>query len=174
MKNYLWSETFLTLHRRCVALYESGQHDYRTYYSAEDLAFLASIGYQPREFFDFIEDYSAELPASTALLIAAQRRAYFLVVQHGVPSQNVILPADLPAKPAALAGIPWLPRLLAKAKAKLRGELHPDSMFGCGGDRAFFEKHEMAPADFLAAVWHAQGDDQAVLALVQAHWAGKR
>jgi hypothetical protein len=169
MNNYGWNLQFLDLHQRCVAHFESGNQDFNTYYTPADQAFLKSIGYQPREFFDFIEDHSPDLSASTALLIAGVRRAYFLMVQKGVPSQQVIAPASLPPKPAEMAGIPWLPRLIAKAKAKLRGELHPDSMYGCGGDRMFFQKFDIAPADFLLAVWHAQGDDQAVLSYVQAH-----
>ncbi len=169
MKNYQWNQQFLALHQRCVALFESGNSDFTTYYSAADLAFLKSIGYQPREFFDFVEDHSPDLTASTALLIAGVRRAYFLTVQKGVFSTAVLNPADLPPKPAEMAGIPWLPRLIAKAKVKLRGELHPDSMFGCGGDRMFFQKFDIAPADFLLVVWHADGNDAAVLAYVQAH-----
>jgi hypothetical protein len=169
MTNYTWNLQFLDLHQRCLALYESGNHDFTTYYTPADQAFLKSIGYQPREFFDFVEDHSPTFTASTALLIAGVRRAYFLMVQKGVSSTSVIDPGTLPPKPAEMAGIPWLPRLIAKAKAKLRGELHEDSMYGCGGDRMFFQKFDIAPADFLLTVWQAQGDDQAVLAYVQAH-----
>ena len=172
MSNYNWSQEFLDLHQRCVALYEGGNSDYETYYTPADRAFLKSIGYQPREFFDFVEDHSPAMTAGTALLIAGVRRAYFLTVQNGVPSTHVVAPSSLPPKPEEVAGIPWLPRLIVKAKAKLRGELDPDSMFGCGGDRRFFQQYDIAPADFLLVVWHANGDDQVPLKYVQAH-AGK-
>ena len=32
-------------------------------------------------------------------------------------------------------GIAWLPRILVKARLKLRGEMPADLMYGCGGDR---------------------------------------
>jgi hypothetical protein len=55
----------------------------------------------------------------------------------------------------------YLPRILAKGRAKLRGELHPDVMFGCGGDRNFLSKHGgIHPADFLRHIWAAGDDDQ--------------
>ena len=52
----------------------------------------------------------------------------------------------------------WLPRIIAKAQAKLRGEMSSDIMFGCGGDRAFLRKVGIDPAQFLRVVWNA-GDD---------------
>ena len=58
----------------------------------------------------------------------------------------------------------YLPRILAKARAKLRGELDPDIMFCCGGDRNFLKKHgAIPPADFLRHVW-AAGDNDLKLA----------
>jgi hypothetical protein len=70
----------------------------------------------------------------------------------------------------ALAGMPYLPRILAKARAKLRGTLDPDLMFACGGDRNFLRKHgNIHPADFLRAVWRAEGDDQQLAAWIQGH-----
>jgi hypothetical protein len=84
-----------------------------------------------------------------------------------VPSLKILTPAELPAKTAELDGIVWLPRILGKARAKLRGEMHPDMMFGCGGDRAFLAKYDIHPADFLRVVWAAGDDDQKVLAYVK-------
>ena len=65
-------------------------------------------------------------------------------------------------------GIPWLPRIIKKAEAKLRGEMAPDLMYGCGGDRNFFREHRLNPADFLRHVWAADGDEAKVLAYVKA------
>lgn len=172
MKNNTWSTDFRTLFDRCVAHYRSGTRDFATWFASEDLAFLASIGCRPREFFDFIEDHchagGGEPTFETALLIAAARRDYFLTIQKGKPSDRIIPPSALPAKSAALDGIVWLPRLIAKAQAKLRGEMDPDTMYGCGGDRDFSARHHVHLADLLRVVWAADGDDQKVLAYIRA------
>lgn len=150
-----WNETFSALYTRCLAEYTRGNSDFTSYYSSADLAFLASIGCQPREFFDFIEDHCPELPLTTALLVAALRRSYFLNEQGRKSSSRVLTADQLPLREAQLEGIPWLPRILEKAKAKLRGELHPDLMYGCGGDRNFISKHGLHLADFLETVRRA-------------------
>ncbi|KAB2638983.1 MAG: DUF5069 domain-containing protein [Verrucomicrobia bacterium] len=161
-----WNDYFTTLFDSCCASYHSGTRDFEKFYTGEDRAFLATIGYQAREFFDFVEDFcDAGTPsATTALLVAAVRRDYFLSVQHGITSQQVLTSADLPSFGHELAGLVYLPRILAKARAKLRGELDPDIMFGCGGDRNFLRQHGCIPlADFLHHVW-AAGDNDAKLA----------
>lgn len=162
MNDFTWDSTFTALYERCVARYRSGETDFENYYSAEDLALLDSIGYAKREFFDFVEDFAelGEPSPTTALLVASARRDYFLVVMEGKKSDRVLDPATLPAKTDELEGFVWLPRIIAKARAKLRGELHPDTMFCCGGDRKFLRTHDIAPADFLRAVW-AAGEDNA-------------
>ncbi|MCX6865247.1 MAG: DUF5069 domain-containing protein [Verrucomicrobia bacterium] len=138
-KRMPWNDTFLELFDRCVTVYRGGNRDFEScYYTPADRAFLAEIGYQTREFFDFVEDFCDEgIPsATTAMLIAA------------------------------------LPRILAKARAKLRGELDPDLMFGCGGDRRFLEKHgDIHPADFLRRVWAAGNDDGKLATWVAAQGA---
>ncbi len=164
-----WNDTFLTLFDRCVAAYRSGNHDFETYYQPMDLAFLAEIGCKTREFFDFVEDFceDGEPSASTALLIAAVRRDYFLTVQEGAASERVFTRDDIPTFGDELNGMAYLPRILAKARAKLRGELDPDLMFGCGGDRNFLKKcGEIHPADFLRQVWAADDDDPKLAAWV--------
>lgn len=161
-----WNDQFLALFDRCVATYQSGNTDFETYYTPDDLAFLASIGYKKREFFDFVEDFCEEsVPsASTALLIAAARRDYFLTVQKGASSDKVLTRDDVPSFGEELEGLAYFPRILAKAQAKLRGELDPDLMFGCGGDRNFLSKNgDLHPADFLRHVW-AEGENPAKLA----------
>lgn len=166
-----WNERFLQLYDRCLLRYQSGDRDYSGYYTGEDLAFLSAIGHKPREFFDFVEDFgdSADPPPSSALLVAAVRRDYFLVVQKGVTSKRVLLRDDLPTFGDELDGIAYLPRILAKARAKLRGELDPDIMYGCGGDRRFLRNHgNIHQADFLRRVWAAGDDDRKVAAYVKA------
>jgi len=156
-----WDEQFLELFRRCITAYRGGNKDFDSYYDAKDIAFLKSIGYKPRELFDFVEDLADEgTPGeSTALLIAAARRDYFLAVQQGIHSDHEITKEDLPTFGDLLDGQAYFPRILTKAKAKLRGELDPDIMYGCGGDRKFLREHgDIHPADFLRHVW-ASGDD---------------
>ena len=76
---------------------------------------------------------------------------------------------ELPARDAELDGIPWLPRILQKARNKLRGENCPGIMFGCGGDRRFLSQHDLHPADFLRVVWSAGDRDERVLHFVRNH-----
>lgn len=162
-----WNDTFLALFDRCVGKYQAGNRDFSTYFSPEDLDFLATIGCREREFFDFVEDFCEEnTPSpSTALCIAAARRDYLHSVQKHLPEDGPDLTRDdIPSFGEVLEGIPYLPRILAKARAKLRGKLDPDLMYGCGGDRNFLQKHgNLHPADFLRRVWAAGDDDQKVL-----------
>lgn len=175
MNNYQWESYFVELFDACVDEYDEGNKDFESWFSDEDQDFLKSIGYREREFFDFVEDNvtsGGEAPTgTTALLIAAVRRDYLRVVQKGVTSERIVLPSELPAKTAELAGFVWLPRIIAKARAKLRGEMDPDTMYCCGGDRAFLSKHDIHPADFLHAVWAAGDNDQEIIEYVQS--AGK-
>lgn len=166
MSNFSWESTYRELFDRCLELYRSGDEDYTGYYSDEDLEFLGSIGYQPREFFDFVEDFADEGTPTpeAAVLITSARRDYFRFIQDGETSEAQIFPDELPAKDSELEGFVWLPRIITKARAKLRGELHPDIMFCCGGDRKFLRQHDIHPADFLRAVW-AAGDDDAKIAV---------
>lgn len=168
--NYSWDQEFTALFERCLAKFRSGNQEFGSYYTAADSAFLQSIGYQPREFFDFVEDYGnyGDPSPGTALLVAAARRDYFLTIQKGQLSTTVLNPDTLPSKSDdTLGGLRWLRRIIPKARAKLRGELHPDTMYGCGGDRGFFEQHHIHAADFLRAVWAAGDDDAKVLAWLQ-------
>ncbi len=169
MSNYDWAAKFSELFERCVEHYRCGDENFSGYYTDDDSAFLDSIGYKPREFFDFVEDwcdYNDPSPA-TAVLIANVRRDYLRLEMKGEKSAHEIFDRDLPARDAELGGIPWLPRILKKARAKLRGELDPDTMFCCGGDRNFLRKFDIPPADFLIAVWEARDDDERVLEFVR-------
>jgi hypothetical protein len=171
MSTYQWSTTFSELFQRCVATYSKGNSDFNSWFSPADDAFLKSIGYKRQELFDFVDDHVRYAPtgptAEVALLVAAVRRDYLRVVQKGVPSTRTIPPSELPPKPAAVDGIPWLPRLIAKARAKLRGEMDPDTMYGCGGDRAFFSEWDLCPAELLRVVWSAEDNDQKIIDFVK-------
>lgn len=167
--NMEWNDQFLALFDSCLSEYNSGNSNFQSYYTEDDLGFLKIIGYKPRELFDFVEDLAdCGAPSrSAALLVAAVRRDYFLVVQNGQASSTELDSADFPAKTDTLAGIPYFTRLVKKAKAKLRGELHPNLMFGCAGDRNFLKSHGNIPiADFLRNVWSAGEDEERIVAYV--------
>jgi hypothetical protein len=156
------------LWEKAVRLYQSGNKDSGTYFSSEESAFLAGIGHTAQEVFDFAEDYvsGGEPDFETFLQIAALRRHYFLNVMQGQAGDKVVDTGDLPPKSEAVAGIEWLPRIIPKARAKLSGEMSPDLMFGCGGDRNFFKKHRIHPAEFLAFVMMNFDNDDAIIDFV--------
>ena len=100
--------------------------------------------------------------------MAAVRRDFFLVDQKAKVSGISITRDELPNFGEELSGIPYLPRILVKARAKLRGELDPDVMYGCGGDRNFLAKNGgIHPADFLRRVWASGGDDSKIVAWIK-------
>jgi len=160
MDNYNWAKTFGDHFADALDAYRAGHRDAEKMFGASEREFLKSIGATPQEIFDFVEDtfHGGEPGAETALLVTATRREYFLTVQQGKHSTRLIDMDALPSKGAELAGIEWLPRIIEKAKAKLRGEMPPDLMYGCGGDRAFLREHGIAPADLLREVWAAGND----------------
>ncbi len=167
-----WNEQFTELFNRCLTRYQGGDHDFSSYYSADDLAFLTGIGYKPRELFDFVEDLAEEKAPSlsTAILVAAVRRDYLLVAQKGMLSTHEITSRDLPSFGDQLEGMAYLPRIITKARAKLRGELDPDLMYGCGGDRNFLRQNgNIHLADFLRVVWSAEDDDAKIATYVREH-----
>lgn len=169
MSDISWQNSFSTFFAEAVKKYQAGHQKASGLLNAGEASTLAKMGCTEQEFFDFVEDFAkyGEPSLETCLEIAAVRRDYFLNEQKGIPSPRRISTADLPAKEAAVAGIGWLPRLLPKAEAKLRGEMPPDLMYCCGGDRRFFREHGIQPAEFLRQVWAARGDQDQVVAWVQ-------
>jgi hypothetical protein len=164
-----WEQTFSDFFNRAVDKYRQGHNRADGLVDAAGQKFLRTIGYTEQEFFDFVEDFSKDSQPTPkiALEIAAVRREYFLKVQDGAFSTHRISMADLPSKDAEVEGIGWLPRLMPKAEAKLRGEMPPDLMYGCGGDRKFFRTHGIDPAEFLRRVWKAEGDPAPVISWVK-------
>ena len=132
------------------------------------LFLCASIGCSAQEMYDYVED-APDLTYDTALLVTTARRDYFLVMQKGQVSQLTIPAEKFPAKEAELAGFAWLPRIIVKARAKLRGEMPAELMYCCGGDRKFLKGVNIHPADFLREVWAARDDDQKIVDYVQRH-----
>jgi len=165
MSSYHWNQIFANLFNHSQKEYQSGQGDFIKHFNKDSLRFLADIGYKPREFFDYVEDHVDynDIDPSTAILIASVRRDYFLTIQKGVASNKEMTEQELPARNSELGGIRWLPRIIQKARNKLRGENHPDIMYSCGGDRNFLKSHDIHPADFLRVVWAADDDDNKIL-----------
>ncbi len=164
-----WKQTFSDLFAPAVKKYQQGHQQAEGLLDEAGQKFLRSIGYTDQEFFDFVEDFAkgGEPTLDTALAIAAVRRDYFLQEQNGVFSSQRIVTAELPSKDAEVEGIGWLPRLIPKAEAKLRGEMPPDLMYCCGGDRKFFRTHQIDPAEFLRQTWKAQGDHEGLVSWIK-------
>ena len=164
-----WISQLRAIYDQAVDRFEQGQRGPEKVVGPEALAFLDSIGTSVQELYDFVEDWveDGEPEFDAVAAMTGVRREYFLTVQEGKRSDAVIPSASLPSGYAKLGGYQWLPRIIAKARAKLRGELAPDIMFGCGADRPFLRSVNMEPAEFLKAVWDAGTDDRAILNAVQ-------
>ena len=164
MKHYDFARRFHALFEQAVARYSSGKRGVDKFFTPEEIAWLSANGMTAQHLYDYAEDRNnyGEPDSGTALAIESVRRDYFLNVQGGRALTVVLDDSTLPPKSATVNGIAWLPRLLPKARAKLRGELPASLMFGCGGDRAFFQQHDIYPAEFLAAVWRLGNDDAIV------------
>ncbi len=167
--NYAWHQRFRELYDKGMVKYRNDHRNVDTFFTPREVGVLRSFGCKPMELFDYAED-SSDLDPETALLITAARRDYFVVVQNGVWTEKTMKVEDLPAKDAQLGGVPWLPRIIEKAKGRLRGELPNELMYCCGGDRKFFRAHDIHPADFLRFVWAAKANPEKVLDYVK----GKR
>jgi len=170
MSDSEWETTFERLFQAGVESYRRGERNPVAMFGTRDQAFLGTIGAAANELYDFVEDHcdTGAPDFETALAIAAIRRRYFLEVQHGIPSQFHIDPHELPPKTEDLEGYRWLPRIIAKARAKLRGELDPSIMYGCGGDREFLDSVGMTAPQFLQLIWDAGQDDGRIVAEITA------
>jgi hypothetical protein len=160
MSCYDWPIEFRKVYHAATQRYARGEQTPAKLFSKKELEFLASIGCTAQELFDFIDDKAryGEPDYETTLLTTAARRDYLLIEQNGVLSTRQISMDDLPAKTDQVDGIAWLARLIEKARAKLRGEMPPELMYGCGGDRPFLRSMNVELAEFLHLVWRA-GDD---------------
>ena len=116
-----WNDTFYDLFREAVGRYHEGHRNVDGFFTDQEIIFLSSIGCRTRELFDFVETYArtGEPSPTTVLLMAAARRDFFLTVQYGQFYQGKpVIGYDLPGFGDELCGLPYLPRLIAKARAK--------------------------------------------------------
>ena len=165
-----WKTEFRNVWDRAVSAWRSGRRSAATMFDSKDAAFLASIGCTTQELFDFVDDSLGydDLDFQTALEVTEIRRDYFLNEMGGKTTGRVVPMSDLPAKAAAVDGIAWLPRLIEKARIKLRGEMNPDLMYGCAGDRPFLRQHRMTLPQFLRLVRESGTNDRAIIDAVKA------
>jgi len=164
MNPYDYQKRLKEIWTHAVERYRDGNREPDSYFDEATLEELASIGLKTMDVYDYAEDFVAggEPDFETFLMVCEARRDYFLTVQGGSPSERTLDTSTIPPKDAEVRGIVWLPRIRPKAIAKLRGELPPETMYGCGGDRKFFKTNRIHPAEFLRAVW-AYEDDEAKL-----------
>ncbi|MGV3772157.1 MAG: DUF5069 domain-containing protein [Verrucomicrobiales bacterium] len=169
MNHYHWPLEFKKVYEAAIDRYRAGTRDPGRLFLPIEQQFLDSIGATTQEIFDFVDDYCryGEPAFETVLLITSARRDYFLTVQKGKRTGKMIDMDSLPSKREAVNGIEWLPRIIVKARAKLRGEMPLELMYGCGGDRPFLESMNIEPADFLRMVWAAEDDDQKIIKYVE-------
>ncbi len=166
MANDAWEQQFRDVYRRALEAYEQDPDiGPEGIVGGEDLVFLAGIGCSAQELYDFVEDYSAarEPDLEEVVAVTRIRREYFLNEQGGKAAERPWGAERFPWPGASLGGFRWLPRITAKARAKLRGQLPPELMYGCGGDRSFLRGANYGIAEFLELVREA-GDDDARIA----------
>jgi hypothetical protein len=164
--HYGWQQRFRELYDKALVKYGNEHRKVETMFTPREVNVLREFGAKPMELYDYAED-SSDVDWETALLMTAARRDYFLHEQGGQWSDKTISVEKLPAKTDELEGIVWLPRIIEKAKARLRGEMPNDLMYCCGGDRRFFRTHDIHPADFLRMVWAAKGKQEKIVAYVK-------
>lgn len=165
MKHYNYHIQLKAIWQQAVEQYQAGQRDVTRYFQQAELNFLQANGITAQEMFDYAEDYvSGGDPDFTSMAMVTDiRRSYFLDKMQGQTTGKTVDSSTLPGKTQTLEGIEWLPRIIAKAKAKLHGELDPDTMYGCGGDRKFLSTNDIHPAEFLRLVAAHENNEQAIV-----------
>ena len=164
-----WGNRLEKIFGQAVEKYLAGNRGAEALFTLEQATFLASLGSTPQELYDFVEDWCelGEPSFGMALRITEVRAEYFFLEQYLERSSEVIRTGSMPSGNEALGGFVWLPRIIAKARAKLRGEMPADMMFGCQNDRAFLKKVGIDPAQFLRVVWNAGQNDEEILEYVK-------
>ena len=163
--NFNYQKELVRIWEKGVDLYQNGNTEADNFPISDDLPFLHSIGLNKMDIFDYVEDWICEgtPDLATFLLIHDIRRGFFIEEQKGIHSQKKLSSKDLPGKHEEIEGIVWLPRIIPKARAKLRGELPIETMFCCGGDRAFLQKNDIHPAEFLRITQKAGDQDEIIV-----------
>jgi hypothetical protein len=155
MEHYNYLEKLEGLWKNAVERYRNGNTSSKTILKDREQDFLAVLGLNVMDLFDYVEDFvlEGEPDWNTFAAICEVRRNYFLERQDGILSNIRVEIDELPPKTEEVQDIIWLPRIIPKAVGKLRGELSADIMYCCGGDRNFFSTHDIHPAEFLRVAW---------------------
>ena len=163
--NFNYQKELVRIWEKGVDLYQNGNTEADNFPISDDLPFLHNIGLNKMDIFDYVEDWICEgtPDLATFLLIHDIRRGFFIEEQKGIHSEKKLSSQDLPGKHEEIEGIVWLPRIITKASAKLRGELPTETMFCCGGDRAFLQKNDIHPAEFLRITQKAGDQDEIII-----------
>ena len=165
-----------TFHNRLKEIWQKGYDDYSAggrepgaYLTEEDQQLLLEVGATQQDIYDFTDDYIryGAPDWETFWAIQSVRFNYFQLIMKRQPGTYIRPPSDYTPKDAELNGIRWLPRIIEKAQHKLRGELDPDVMYCCGGDREFFQDHNLHPAEFLQLVWNHFDNSAAIAAYLE-------
>ena len=161
---YHFTHDLLRLWTKAESLYRSGSREPEKFFDEGELETLAGLGLGVMDIYDYVEDFVSrgEPDFASFMMITAERVFYFRDEMEGKLSDHKIAESDLPAKTDKVGGVAWLPRILEKAKGKLRGELPSEIMYGCGGDRKFAKSHEFHLAEFLNKVRYSDSDDEVV------------
>jgi hypothetical protein len=127
-----WRKNFRELFFAGVDRQQHGGQSPATMFEPDEVEFLESIGCSAQELFDFVDDYvyCGDVKYDDAEAIQSVRLDFFKGHLKGQPASQPMSMDDFPAKAAEVDGIPWLPRLITKARAKLRGDLPADLMYG--------------------------------------------
>lgn len=175
MDHHRYQQRLKAIWGDAVARYKAGQQSPDGFFDDVTLAELAAFGLNTMDVFDYAEDYvyGGNPDFETFLMVCEARRDYFLTVQKGEPSSQRIDSSKLPAKDLEINGIVWLPRIIQKAIAKLRGELPSESMYSCGGDRKFLKTNNIHPAEFLRVAWAYEDDHSKIVDWVEARRASE-
>jgi hypothetical protein len=149
-----WKTEFHSVYSRGISNWRSGRRVSHKLFNEQDLRFLNSIGCSAQELADFVEDFctDGEPDFETVLEVQTIRKDYFTHVLGLKHAEHTARMEDLPPKSEAVDGIAWLPRLIVKARLKLRGEMPSDLMYGCGGDRPFLRRMRSSLPEFLRLV----------------------
>ncbi|ADE54761.1 DUF5069 domain-containing protein [Coraliomargarita akajimensis] len=176
MDHYTYPKRLKAIWSDAVARYEAGHNTPANFFDAETVNELAEFGLNTMDVFDYAEDYvdGKDPDFETFLMICEARRDYFLTEQKGRLSNKRLDSSTLPAKTSEARGIVWLPRIIEKAKSKLRGELPSDTMYSCGGDRRFLKTNNIHAAEFLRVVWAYQEDYEKIYDWVEARSSAER
>ncbi len=169
-----WIAQFTSIYTKASTKFSDGIRGADSLFTNEDSTFLKSIGATNQEIYDFIEDWieAGEPDPESVLGVTAIRRDYFFREQAGIHSETTISMKDLPSMGATLGGYRWLPRIIVKAQAKLKGEMPSALMYGCGGDRPFLKGIGIKLDEFLQVVRQAKDNTQEILDYVKLRSSG--